>query len=194
MQRLSPHQTSGSCCLQTFYAAPYKTVPLPNVSAIVQLLQCICLLLVLLTPLLPTATDGAVILKTLSERVMTTRYGKVRGVLVEFPNQHLKPVEAYFGLRYADLDEGAMRFMPPKNPKEQWNKIRVAFKHQPVCPQPTRHEREYSQNVPEGRATHLRNITPFLTEMREDCLTLNLYVPITGEYDVTLSNKISIKQ
>ena len=132
----------------------------------------------------PHNTHGVVILKTLSERVMTTHYGKIRGILVEFPNPYLKPVEAYLGLRYADHDSGAMRFMPPQNPKDRWNQIRVAIKHQPVCPQP-RHNHHDQQDigprVSEGRSTHLRNITPFLTDMTEDCLSLNLYVPVSGE-------------
>ena len=124
--------------------------------------------------------------------------------------------------------QGNMRFMPPKNPKEQWTKIRAAVAQQPSCPQLIRNhprrqqqdhdnddddndnddndngnERDYQQNnggggggsgsggggrrgggggggggrVPEN----LRNITPFLTEQIEDCLTLNLYVPIPSE-------------
>nr|KAG5687437.1 hypothetical protein BaRGS_031765 [Batillaria attramentaria] len=130
--------------------------------------------------LLPMTT-AIVYLKQMSHRVITTRYGKVRGILVEFPNRHLKPVEAYLGLRYADLERGNMRFMPPKNPKEQWNGVLAAVEQKPVCPQLTRHEREYQHVLPEGRAAHLRNITPFLTEQTEDCLTLNLYVPIPEE-------------
>ncbi|KAL8625564.1 hypothetical protein ACOMHN_014652 [Nucella lapillus] len=126
---------------------------------------------------LPWST-AKVIRKQMSRRVITTRYGKVRGILVEFPNRHLKPVEAFFGLKYADLEKGNMRFMPPKNPKEQWTKIRAAIQQRPSCPQLTRHEREYEQALPEGRVAHLRNITPFLTDQIEDCLTLNLYVPI----------------
>ncbi|XP_059162387.1 neuroligin-4, X-linked-like [Physella acuta] len=122
---------------------------------------------------------GRVVIKGLSDRIVSTRYGKVRGVLVEFENQLLRRrVEAYYGLRYADLDNGGMRFMPPKNPKENWNGIRVAVDHSPVCPQPIRHERDYSQQLPEGRVTHLRNITPFLSKQMEDCLNLNLHVPI----------------
>ena len=115
--------------------------------------------------------------KQMSSRVITTRYGKVRGILVEFPNRHLKPVEAFFGLKYADLEKGNMRFMPPKNPKEQWTKIRAAIARQPSCPQLMRHEKDYQNVLPESRVNHLRNITPFLTEQVEDCLTLNLYVP-----------------
>ena len=129
---------------------------------------------------LPWAS-AKVIRKQMSGRVITTRYGKVRGILVEFPNRHLKPVEAFFGLKYADLEKGNMRFMPPKNPKEQWAKIRAAVRQRPSCPQLTRHEREYENVLPEGRLAHLRNITPFLTEQIEDCLTLNLYVPIPSE-------------
>ena len=123
----------------------------------------------------------SVIMKQLSHRVITTRYGKVRGILVEFPNRHLRPVEAYLGLRYADLDNGGMRFMPPKNPMEKWSGIRVAIKNPTVCPQKTKHEKDLSQFLPDGRVTHLRNITPFLRDQDEDCLTLNLYVPIKGK-------------
>ncbi|XP_076453475.1 neuroligin-2-like [Babylonia areolata] len=129
--------------------------------------------------------SAKVIRKQMSSRVITTRYGKVRGILVEFPNRHLKPVEAFFGLKYADLEKGNMRFMPPKNPKEQWTKIRAAIQQRPSCPQLTRHEREYEHALPEGRVAHLRNITPFLTDQVEDCLTLNLYVPIPKWNDTT---------
>ncbi|XP_070173495.1 neuroligin-4, X-linked-like [Littorina saxatilis] len=123
-------------------------------------------------------TAAVVYQKQLSSRVITTRYGKVRGILVEFPNRHLNPVEAYFGLKYADLEKGNMRFMPPKNPKEQWTKIRAAVLQQPACPQLMRHEREYQDVQPENRVSHLRNITAYLTKQQEDCLSLNLYVPM----------------
>ncbi|XP_050389898.1 neuroligin-4, X-linked isoform X2 [Patella vulgata] len=114
----------------------------------------------------------------LSERVMTTRYGKVRGVLVEFPNRHLRTVEAYLGLRYADLNQGGLRFMPPKNPMEKWNGIRVAIEHQPVCPQRKLSDSEMQNSGPDGREGQIRNISSFLLKQTEDCLTLNIYVPI----------------
>ncbi|XP_076435747.1 neuroligin-4, X-linked-like [Babylonia areolata] len=141
------------------------------------------LLLTTLMPLLlllPQGASAIVYRKQMSSRVITTRYGKVRGILVEFPNRHLKPVEAFFGLKYADLEKGNMRFMPPKNPKEQWTKIRAAIQQRPPCPQqPHEQHEKHAQHVPsEGRAAHLRNITPFLSEQQEDCLTLNLYVPV----------------
>ncbi|KAL8595620.1 hypothetical protein ACOMHN_025656 [Nucella lapillus] len=137
------------------------------------------LLILLTTLLLLPWTSAVVYRKQMSSRVINTRYGKVRGMLVEFPNRHLKPVEAFFGLKYADLEKGNMRFMPPKNPKEQWTKTRAAVALQPPCPQLARHELEYHSHVPsDGRAAHLRNITPFLKEQMEDCLTLNLYVPV----------------
>ena len=123
-------------------------------------------------------TSPIVYRKQLSSRVITTRYGKVRGVLVEFPNRHLKPVEAFLGLKYADLEKGNMRFMPPKNPKEQWTKIRAAISQRPACPQPLYNDKYYRDGNPSNRTYHGRNITPFVTEQVEDCLTLNLYVPI----------------
>ncbi|ESP00881.1 hypothetical protein LOTGIDRAFT_140246 [Lottia gigantea] len=116
----------------------------------------------------------------LSDRVMSTRYGKVRGVLVEFPNRHLRTVEAYLGLRYADLNQGGLRFMPPKNPMEKWKGIRVAVEHQPVCPQRAAKNEDFDQR-PDGREGQLRNISTFIVKQTEDCLTLNIYVPISGK-------------
>ena len=125
--------------------------------------------------------------KQMSPRVISTRYGKVRGVLVEFPNDHLKPVEAFFGLKYADLERGNMRFMPPKNPKEQWTSIRVAIAQRPACPQLLQQEKEYQDAVSAGRVRHVQNFTRFVEEQIEDCLTLNLYVPIPSEWSSRFS-------
>lgn len=119
--------------------------------------------------------------RQMSDRVITTRYGKVRGMLVEFPNRHLRPVEAYLGLRYADLHGSTMRFMPPRSPEEQWSGIRIVSEYPAVCPQPTKHIRDHCKYLYEGRIAQVRNITPFLAHQNEDCHTLNLYVPIQGK-------------
>ena len=172
----------GRRCRSTHHLnrAPYPGVPCWLWSPGSSVATILTLTLLTLLQLVPWSA-AIVYRKQMSGRVITTRYGKVRGILVEFPNRHLKPVEAFFGLKYADLEKGNMRFMPPKNPKEQWTKIRAAIAQQPSCPQLMRHERDYQNAVPEGRVTHLRNITPFLTEQIEDCLTLNLYVPIPSK-------------
>lgn len=152
---------------------------------ILGIVQVLLLKLLLLLPFFHTGIT-IVYFKQMSERVITTRHGKVRGMLVEFPNRHLRPVEAYLGLRYGDLDNGGMRFMPPRSPKDKWSDISTMKEHKPVCPQPTKNVRPHCQYLYEGRMAQLRNITPFLHNQIEDCLYLNLYVPIQGRFVSTV--------
>lgn len=142
------------------------------------MLACLIHVLLFLMGLLDHSS-GVVYKKQLSSSVINTRYGKVRGMLVEFPND-LRPTIAYLGLRYADLDQGSMRFMPPKSPMERWSGTASAVGNQTACPQPKPLDRDLG--VPEERAARLRNISPFLHNQVEDCLTLNIYVPTKGKY------------
>ncbi|XP_048246692.1 neuroligin-4, X-linked-like isoform X2 [Haliotis cracherodii] len=144
------------------------------------MLECLIHVLLFLMGLLDHSS-GVVYKKQLSSSVINTRYGKVRGMLVEFPND-LRPTIAYLGLRYADLDQGSMRFMPPKSPMERWSGTASAVGNQTACPQPKPLDRDLG--VPEERAARLRNISPFLHNQVEDCLTLNIYVP-TKEWNDT---------
>lgn len=64
----------------------------------------------------------------LSDRVVTTNYGKLRGLRVEFDEENLQQVEAYLGVQYASLHGGALRFMPPTNPMEKWQGVKIANK------------------------------------------------------------------
>lgn len=121
--------------------------------------------------------ECVVYMRTLSDRVVTTRYGTVRGVMVEFPNRHLKPVDAYLGLPYASLLRGNLRFMPPTGPMEKWPGTKVVLEMSAVCPQKVPDINELKGKVPEGRLHHFERITPLLSNQEEDCLTLNLYVP-----------------
>lgn len=125
--------------------------------------------------------ECVVYMRTLSDRVVTTRYGTVRGVMVEFPNRHLKPVDAYLGLPYASLLRGNLRFMPPTSPMEKWPGTKVVLEMSAVCPQKVPDINELKGKVPEGRLHHFERITPLLSNQEEDCLTLNLYVPRQGK-------------
>ena len=71
----------------------------------------------------------------MSPRLVETQYGKIRGVQITLPNRSLGPVEAFFGLQYASVLNGDLRFMPPTGPTETWEGIRVALRFRPVCPQ-----------------------------------------------------------
>lgn len=133
-----------------------------------------------------------------SSRVVSTKYGSLRGNLVRLSSpktsstteggQLLSPaVEAFLGVPYATPPTGGLRFMPPVTPSH-WRGVRPATAPSAVCPQtipsdvlsavrapdaPTAHRRA-------SRARHesLRRLVPLLGNQSEDCLYLNLYVPL----------------
>ena len=117
----------------------------------------------------------------MSPRVVNTQYGKLRGVLVTLPNRNLPMVEAYLGLQYASVLNGELRFMPPTSPMQTWNGIRVALKFRPVCPQKIPREEELNKKLPLGRVEHFKRLVPFLEHQAEECLNLNVYVPVRGK-------------
>jgi len=131
----------------------------------------------------------------MSPRVIHTQYGKLRGVLTDvsvfFPAESSDApdvpggglVESYLGLQYGTLLDGELRFMPPTGTLEKWDGVRVALKHRPVCPQPTikSADRLQDDGVPLGRVEHLRRLAPHLNRQTEDCLSLNVYVPVKGQ-------------
>ena len=131
--------------------------------------------------------DAKVYATQMSPRVVDTQFGKLRGVLIALPESRpdLGPVEAYFGLQYASISGGELRFMPPTSPKEQWNGIRVALKFRPVCPQPLPDLDRLEQRLPLTALNHWKRLLPFLEKQQEECLNLNVYVPLRG---TTLSN------
>ena len=124
--------------------------------------------------------EGKVVAKKMSERVVTTQYGKLRGVLFTLLNKHLPDVEGYLGLQYASILGGELRFMPPTSPMETWDGIRVAMKFRPVCPQRIPTEQELAAKLPMGRVDHFKRLLPFIERQAEECLFLNIYVPVRG--------------
>lgn len=119
----------------------------------------------------------------MSHNVIDTQYGKIRGVLINFPNRNLPPVEAYFGIQYASVLGGELRFMPPTSSMEKWEGIRVALRFRPVCPQKLPDLEEMEKRMPRGRVEHFHRILGFLEKQSEDCLNLNIYVPVRGKLD-----------
>lgn len=127
---------------------------------------------------------STVIVKQLGPTVVTTKYGKLRGSLVEFPKDAylpLKPVEAYLGIPYAALKRNNLRFMPPTSPQQRWKGIHAASRVSAVCPQKLLREKPLSAFLPQGTVEVLTRIGTFTKDQKEDCLTLNLYVPSQGK-------------
>ncbi|KFM56691.1 Neuroligin-4, X-linked, partial [Stegodyphus mimosarum] len=114
-----------------------------------------------------------------STRVVQTKYGTLRGVIVTLSNKHLQPVEKFLGVPYAGVPTGSLRFMPPVTPPH-WKGVRPADHLSWVCPQKLpdiSNETEALKRMPAGRLDYLKRLVPFLTNQSEDCLYLNIYTP-----------------
>jgi len=119
--------------------------------------------------------------------MVKTSQGKLRAVLVtRRPELGLPPVEVFLGIQYASTLGAELRFMPPTASMEKWDGVRVALKHRPVCPQ-----RLPDSNPPLSTDTssshrnhlrHLRRLLPFVEKQSEDCLNLNIFVPLPGTH------------
>ncbi|XP_049864114.1 neuroligin-4, X-linked-like [Schistocerca gregaria] len=113
-----------------------------------------------------------------STRVVRTKYGPVRGLVLQ------QTVEAFLGVPYASPPVGALRYMPPLTPSP-WRHTRLADALSPVCPQRTPDISNRSDALlrfPRGRLRQLELLLPLLANQSEDCLYLNLYVPRAGEF------------
>lgn len=159
-------------------------INLKPVSSVIEIMfyPVICLLF------LVTFVSG----QTLSPRIVRTKQGSVKGVLVIPSNRDLQPVEAFLGLPFAAPPVGPLRFMPPVTPLP-WNGVRLMDKYGPACPQTlpdVSNEKEALRFVTRGRLQYLRRLLPYLRNQSEDCLYLNIYAPVTGTLSVSLSKFI----
>lgn len=121
-----------------------------------------------------------------SPRVVTTKYGKLRGEIRALPGKNLRPVEVFRGVPYAKPPIGSNRFSPTRTPNP-WKDERLADQYGPVCPQhlPEMYGPSEEATMPRPRLQHLRRLANYLTNQAEDCLYLNIYVPSLGEYPAT---------
>ncbi|KAL3846886.1 hypothetical protein ACJMK2_017838 [Sinanodonta woodiana] len=115
-------------------------------------------------------------------KTVKTVYGTLRGLRREFAtNSSLRPVEAYFGLQYAILKGNMLRFMPPKNPIDRFDFIKKFVKYEPTCPQRKVTEKEFSLLLHHKDLSYIRRIMEYTKNKTEECLRLNLYVPLQGK-------------
>ncbi|KAK5847729.1 hypothetical protein PBY51_016835 [Eleginops maclovinus] len=108
--------------------------------------------------------------------VVTTNYGKLRGVKVTLPNEILGPVEQYLGIPYALAPTGERRFQPPEPPMS-WPGIRNATQFAPVCPQFLEDRFLLNDMLPVWFTANLDTVVTYVQEQSEDCLYMNIYVP-----------------
>ncbi|KAG8187919.1 hypothetical protein JTE90_002934 [Oedothorax gibbosus] len=124
--------------------------------------------------------------RRLSSRVVTTKYGALRGFINSLANRQLQHVEVFQGVPYASAPIGSLRFMPPVTPPH-WRGVLQADTLGPVCPQKlpdVSNETLALRKMPMGRLQYIRRLMPYLRNQSEDCLYLNIYAPAIGEFDL----------
>ncbi|XP_064864582.1 neuroligin-1-like [Oncorhynchus nerka] len=111
-----------------------------------------------------------------TDPVVTTVYGKLRGVKKELNNEILGPVIQFQGVPYAAPPTGERRFQPPE-PPISWPEVRNATQFGPVCPQTIVEGRLPDVMLPVWFTNNLEIVSSYVQDQSEDCLFLNIYVP-----------------
>ncbi|CAB1428974.1 unnamed protein product [Pleuronectes platessa] len=112
--------------------------------------------------------------------IVTTNYGKLRGVKKDLNNEILGPVEQYLGVPYATAPIGDRRFQPPEAPGS-WQEIRNATQFAPVCPQNVQGVLPEIM-LPVWFTDNLDVAAGYIQNQSEDCLYLNVYVPTEDDF------------
>jgi carboxylesterase type B len=125
-----------------------------------------------------------------STRVVNTKLGAVRGLIFQ-PKGGYDGVEVFYGLPYATPPVGSLRLMPPVS-GSPWSGTKMNEEPGPVCPQVLPNidnETEVLKVMPKGRLAQLKRLLPLLRNQSEDCLYLNVYVPLSGKDDGQFLNE-----
>ncbi|KAF3835665.1 hypothetical protein F7725_028223, partial [Dissostichus mawsoni] len=110
-----------------------------------------------------------------NDPVVTTVYGRLRGVKKELNNEILGPVVQFLGVPYASPPTGERRFQPPEPPA--WPEIRNATHFAPVCPQSIVEGRLPDVMLPVWFTNSIDVVSTYVQDQSEDCLYVNIYVP-----------------
>ncbi|XP_027503220.1 neuroligin-1 isoform X7 [Corapipo altera] len=108
--------------------------------------------------------------------VVTTNFGKIRGIKKELNNEILGPVIQFLGVPYATPPTGERRFQPPE-PPSPWADIKNTTQFAPVCPQNIIEGRLPEVMLPVWFTNNLDVVSTYVQDQNEDCLYLNIYVP-----------------
>lgn len=108
--------------------------------------------------------------------VVSTNYGKLRGVKKDLNNEILGPVVQYLGVPFATPPVGERRFQPPEAPAS-WTEVRNATTFAPVCPQ-NLHGMLPGIMLPLWFTENVEVVAGYVQNQSEDCLYLNIYVPL----------------
>lgn len=138
--------------------------------------MCYCMAKVSILSWMGLVLISSAIVQAQQHPVVTTNYGKLRGVKLTLPNEILGPVEQYLGIPYAMAPTGERRFQPPEPPMS-WPGIRNATQFPSVCPQFLEDRFLLNDMLPVWFTANLDTVVTYVQEQSEDCLYLNIYVP-----------------
>lgn len=138
--------------------------------------MCYCMAKVSVLSWMGLVLISSAIVQAQQHPVVTTNYGKLRGVKLTLPNEILGPVEQYLGIPYAMAPTGERRFQPPEPPMS-WPGIRNATQFPSVCPQFLEDRFLLNDMLPVWFTANLDTVVTYVQEQSEDCLYLNIYVP-----------------
>ncbi|OXA46010.1 Neuroligin-1 [Folsomia candida] len=167
---------SNSDLISTFTAAAATTIATRFYSSTSSCLLVSVITAIFVSILSPVVASASS--QKWSPRHVDTKMGVVQGYIV-YPNG-FDGVEVLLNLPYASPPLGNLRFMPPVS-GSPWSGVRRSEKPAPVCPQvlpDIRNESDALKSMPRGRLIQLQRLLPHLKNQSEDCLYLNLYVPL----------------
>lgn len=120
--------------------------------------------------------ESGVVIQRYGQRVVVTKKGDYRGLVVELPwTAHLTNTEVFYGIKYASLRHGNIRFIPPSSLTYKWQHIRNASLKAGVCPQTVSDTNDLYR-----RHSFQASSKDQMTQ-DEDCLFLNVNVPYKGK-------------
>ncbi|KAH0507521.1 Neuroligin-1 [Microtus ochrogaster] len=122
--------------------------------------------------------------------LVTTNFGKIRGIKKELNNEILGPVIQFLGVPYAAPPTGEHRFQPPE-PPSPWSDIRNATQFAPVCPQNIIDGRLPEVMLPVWFTNNLDVVSSYVQDQSEDCLYLNIYVPTEDGHQTCANTETS---
>lgn len=163
------------------FAKAYSKVIYSSVN--MQMLWVYCEVIFLVVIVLLQGLIPSVIVKQLGQTVVTTKYGQLRGALVEFPKDsyiYLPTVESYSGIQYGSLHDSQLRFIYPKGPVDSWSDIKSAWDDREVCPQRRVRDKDLLKYYPKGTVEWITRKSSYTKDQVEDCLSMNIYVPRRG--------------
>lgn len=114
-----------------------------------------------------------------ADPLVTTNFGKIRGIKKELNNEILGPVIQFLGVPYAASQQGNIVFSL-QNHHLLGQTSGMLLSLAPVCPQNIIDGRLPEVMLPVWFTNNLDVVSSYVQDQSEDCLYLNIYVPTGG--------------